>query len=302
MANHVVQIQQLSRHFDKKCALDRVDLEIEAGCVFGLVGENGAGKTTLLKHVLGLLRPQSGQVRVFGHAPSDSPVKVLSRVGYLSEDRALPDWMSVEEVMKYTSAFYSGWDDHYANELRGMFELAKNSTINTLSRGQKARLGLLLALAYRPPLLVLDEPSSGLDPVVRRDILGAIIRTVADEGRTVLFSSHLLGEVQRVSDNFAMLQAGHVTWKGSMEQALSSYERLTLRFGSPLSAAPPLDGALIVSGEGIEWTVLCNGQRQIVEQQVEQMGGTVVDRSTPSLEEIFVAKSEADTLVEQSDV
>src|SRR5262249_43351922 len=160
---------------------------VPRGAVFGLVGANGAGKTTLIKHVLGLLRAAAGSVRVFGRDPVADPVGVLSHVGYLSEEPDLPGWMRVAELLRYTRAFYPGWDDAYAERLRRDFGLDPAARVKHLSKGQRARAGLLIALAYRPDLLVLDEPSTGLDPVVRRDILEAIIRTVAEEGRTVLF-------------------------------------------------------------------------------------------------------------------
>src|SRR6266480_1489869 len=121
-----------------------------------------------------------------------SSASILSPIGYLSEENDLPGWMRVDELIRYTRAFYPKWDDAYAEELRRAFALDPAAKIKDLSRGQRARAGLLIALAHRPELLVLDEPSSGLDPIVRRDILGAVIRTIADEGRTVLFSSHLL--------------------------------------------------------------------------------------------------------------
>jgi ABC-2 type transport system ATP-binding protein len=156
-----------------------VSLTVPTGGVFGLIGANGAGKTTLIKHLLGMLRAEQGSVRVFGQDPIENPVGVLGRIGYLSEDRDLPDWMRVSELMSYTQAFFPNWDERYAEELREAFDLNPNARIKTLSRGQRARAGLLAALAHRPPLLVLDEPSSGLDPVVRRDILSAIIRTIA---------------------------------------------------------------------------------------------------------------------------
>jgi ABC-2 type transport system ATP-binding protein len=206
----VIDITQLSRRYDTRTALDGVSLSIPRGAVYGLVGANGAGKTTLIKHILGLLRAQSGSVRVFGLDPVVDPVGVLSRIGYLSEENDLPGWMSVDELIRYSRAFRPAWDDLYAEELRQSFALDPTAKIKTLSKGQKARVGILIALAYRPDLLVLDEPSSGLDPIVRRDILGAIIRTVADEGRTVLFSSHLLEEVEQVADYVTMINKGQI--------------------------------------------------------------------------------------------
>src|SRR3972149_6628405 len=191
----VLRITDLTRRFGVTTALDAVNLAVQPGTVHGLVGENGAGKTTLIRHVLGLLKARIGTVRVFGRDPVEEPVAVLSRIGYLTEENDLPGWMRVDELIRYTRAFHQGWDDAYAEELRQAFALDPAAKIKGLSKGQKARAGLLVALAHRPDLLVMDEPSSGLDPIVRRDILGAIIRTVAQEGPTVLFSSPLFDQV-----------------------------------------------------------------------------------------------------------
>src|SRR5829696_7208939 len=180
-----IAVEGLTRRFGPKLALDGVTLRVPRGAVFGLVGANGAGKTTLIKHLLGLLKPQAGTVRLFGTDPVADPVGVLSRIGYLSEDNDLPGWMRIDELMRYTEAFFPNWDRDYAEQLRRDFALEPHRKVKHLSRGQRSRAGLVVALAYRPELLVLDEPSSGLDPIVRRDILGAVIKTVAQEGRTV---------------------------------------------------------------------------------------------------------------------
>jgi ABC-2 type transport system ATP-binding protein len=213
----VIEITELTRRFDSRTALDSVSLSMPRGAVYGLVGANGAGKTTLIKHILGLLRPQSGSVRVFGLDPVADPVGVLSRIGYLSEENDLPGWMTVDELVRYSRAFRPTWDDAYAEELRQAFALDPAARIRNMSKGQKARAGLLVALSYRPDLLVLDEPSSGLDPIVRRDILGAIIRTIADDGRTVLFSSHLLEEVEQVADHVTMINKGRIVLSATLE-------------------------------------------------------------------------------------
>jgi ABC-2 type transport system ATP-binding protein len=219
----VIDISELTRHFGAKTALAAVSLSLPRGAVYGLVGANGAGKTTLIKHILGLLRAESGAVRVFGLDPVADPVGVLSRIGYLSEENDLPSWMRVDELIRYSRAFYPAWDDAYGQELRRAFELDPSAKIRTLSKGQKARAGLLIALAHRPELLVLDEPSSGLDPIVRRDILGAVIRTIADEGRTVLFSSHLLEEVEQVADHVTMINHGKVVLSAPLDAIRESH-------------------------------------------------------------------------------
>ena len=223
MSESVISVSELTRQFGAKTALDSVSVSMPRGAVYGLVGANGAGKTTLIKHILGLLRAESGTVRVFGLDPVTNPVAVLSRIGYLSEENDIPDWMSVDELIRYSRAFYPAWDDAYADELRQAFALDPAAKIRNLSKGQKARAGLLIALAHRPELLVLDEPSSGLDPIVRRDILGAVIRTIADEGRTVLFSSHLLGEVEQVADHVTMINEGKIVLSAPLDAVRESH-------------------------------------------------------------------------------
>ena len=219
----IIELSQVTRRFGAQTALDSVSLSLARGAVYGLVGANGAGKTTLIRHVLGLLKAESGSVRVFGLDPVRDPVGVLSRIGYLSEENDLPGWMRVDELLRYTQAFYPRWDEGYADELRHTFALDGAARIKTLSKGQKARAGLLIALAHRPELLLLDEPSSGLDPIVRRDILGAVIRTIAHEGRTVLFSSHLLDEVEEVADHVTMIDHGTIVLSAPLEEIKSSH-------------------------------------------------------------------------------
>jgi ABC-2 type transport system ATP-binding protein len=286
----LVDIRRLTRQFGNKTALDDVSLAVPRGGVFGLIGGNGAGKTTLIKHILGMFKPQTGTVQVFGLDPVQNPVGTLGRIGYLSEDRDLPNWMRVGELLRYTQAFFPTWDETYAEELRQAFDLDAKARIKTLSRGQRARTGLLVALAHRPELLVLDEPSSGLDPVVRRDILGAIIRTIADEGRTVFFSSHLLDEVERVADRVAIIHQGRVMLTAAMDEIKDTHRRMTLRFGEAVAQPPTLVGALSCDGQGAEWTYVCNGESQQLRRAAEAIGATVVGDDALTLDEIFVSR------------
>lgn len=288
-AEAVIAIANLSRRFGAQTVLDDVSLYAPRGSVFGLVGENGAGKTTLIKHILGLLRAEAGSVRVFGIDSVADPVAVLGRIGYLSEQPDLPGWMRVDEFMRYTQAFYPTWDAGYAEKLREQFGLKATAQIKTLSKGQCAKAGLLAAQAHRPDLLLLDEPSSGLDPIVRRDILEAVIRTVADEGRTVFFSSHLLEEIERVSDHIAMLHQGKLVFGGPLDEIKAQHRQFTVCFETAQSNPPIFPGALSVTGTGKEWSLLFNGSHKELREVTANVGARIIDEQRPSLNEIFVA-------------
>jgi ABC-2 type transport system ATP-binding protein len=242
-----------------------------------------------------LLRAEQGTVRVFGKDPVADPPGVLSRIGYLSEEGDLPLWMRVDELMRYSAAFYPGWDQEYAESLRKEFGLALDAKLGAISKGQRARAGLLAALAFRPELLLLDEPSSGLDPIVRRDILGAIIRTIADEGRTVLFSSHLLAEVEQVSDRVVMVRAGKLVLDDDLANIKQSHHRVSLRLPDPIAQAPNLPGAVAWIGSGRDWSALWHGDPRQLEATValSLVGARIVSQDGASLDDIFVAHAGA---------
>jgi len=294
MEQIVVDVNDLSRSFGPKNALDHVSFRATMGQVYGLVGANGTGKTTLLKHLLGLLRAHSGSVRVFGLDPVRDPVGVLSRVGYLSEERELPEWMRIDELMRYTQAYHPNWDVSYARELIETFGLDPSKKIKELSRGMRAQAGLIAAVAHRPELLILDEPSAGLDVVVRRDILDAIVRTVADEGRTVIFSSHLLEEVERMSDHLTMMHEGRVVLCGALDDVRQGYQRSRVRFAESFDRPPALDSAMAMEGGGRMWSVVHSGPPERFRHSVLALGGEVVESRDATLEEIFLARAGRD--------
>ena len=291
MEQAVVDVTGVSRSFGNKTALADVSFRAAAGQVYGLVGSNGAGKTTLLKHLLGLLRATSGSVRVFGLDPVRDPAGVLGRIGYLSEEHELPEWMRVDELMRYTQAFHPTWDAAYARELLETFALDPAKKIKELSKGMRAQAGLIAAVAHRPELLILDEPSSGLDAVVRRDILDAIVRAVADDGRTVIFSSHLLDEVERMSDHVTLIHQGRVTLSGVLDEVRGAYHRSRVRFAESFDQPPVLETALAMEGGGRTWSVIHSGSPEQFRHAVLARGGEVIESRDATLEEIFLARA-----------
>jgi len=296
--NLVIDIKSLDRQFAENKALDNVNIEVKKGQVFGIVGENGAGKTTLIKHILGLYKAQQGSVSVFGLDPVKSPTEVLSRIGYLSEEPDLPDWMTIPQFMNYMSAFYPKWDHQYANQLIKLFDIDPNKKIKELSKGQKARIGLCAAQAHRPDLLLLDEPSSGLDPVVRKEILTSVIRTVADEGRTVILSSHLLDEIERVCDHLLMFSKGKVLMSESMETVLQNHFRLTVR-ASENQQWDQFQEIYQSDLSNGEWELHCFGVEQQLLQNMQQNGVEIIDRQILSLNEIFISRSPNSGVIEE---
>ena len=286
----IVEVDGLSRDFEGRVALSEVDFVVPTGCVMGLVGENGAGKTTLIKHLMGLYYAQQGTVRVFGKDPVKDPEGVLGKIGYLSENREMLDWMRLDELLDFTSSFYPSWDQKYALQLVNTFELRLDGKVQDFSRGQRAQAGLILAVAHHPDLLILDEPSSGLDPIVRRDILAEIIHTATQENRTVLFSSHLLDEVERVADKVTMISRGKVVLSQGMDELLQSHHALTIQFREPMKQFPTIKGVLSASGKGIHWVAYSNGLSELTIKEIQNLGGTILTDEPLSLDEIFIAR------------
>ncbi len=250
-----IDIKNLSCKFRRTEAIHDVSLAIPSGSVFGMVGLNGAGKTTLIRHLIGALRPQSGTVRVLGEDPTLTPESVMQRVGYVAEEDALPRWMRVGELVDFMQRLYRNWDDKLCDELLRLFLLDRNSKLADLSKGGRARAGLLIAIAHRPDLLILDEPSYGLDPIARQDILEAIVRTAGDEGRTVLFSSHLLDEVSRVCDTVGVICNGRLLETIAMQDLSDRYEELVVELSPPVGKQS-VDGLFGWQCRGQEWSVV----------------------------------------------
>lgn len=251
-----VHVEHLARSFRGNVALKNVNLQVPVGSIFGLVGLNGAGKTTLIRHLIGSLKAQHGSVTVLGSCPVENPEGVLKQIGYLTEEDSLPKWMRVGDLIDFTRGVYPTWDDSYAKELCDMFSLTRATRLQSLSKGQRARAGLLVAIAHRPELLILDEPSSGLDPIARSDILEAIIRTISEDGRTVLFSSHLLDEVDRVCDSVALMHEGDIIESLKTEQLETRYSEILCRVESSQSAPPAIAGAFGWRPSGQEWSAV----------------------------------------------
>lgn len=235
MPKAAIEIQNLTIRFGRLVAVDHLNLEVEEGTIFGFLGENGAGKTTTIRVLMGLLRPTEGSVRVLGEEPLGGNPRLLQRVGYVSDDRSMYRWMKVREVLRFNAGLFEKWDNAYAEQMLPDFELDPNQRVKQLSRGQAAKLALLCALAPRPELLILDEASSGLDPMVRRALLEKLIDVSSTLGTTIFLSSHLLEEVDRVAEKIAILARGKLVTVGDKDEVRGSLKRVVFNIGQEVS-------------------------------------------------------------------
>ncbi len=224
----VISLQAVKKAFQHQPVLKGVSFDVLPGQTLAFLGRNAAGKTTTIRMLLGLIPPDSGTITVLGHDPFRQPVEVRRRVGYLAEDQTMFGWMTVAEILRFMAPFYPTWDHALAGEYVRQFELPPATKIRRLSKGQNVRLGLVLALAHRPELVILDDPALGLDPIMRREFNRDLISHLQGGGRTVFYSSHLLYEVEPIADQIAILDEGTIVRHGPTEQVLHEVKRIVV--------------------------------------------------------------------------
>ncbi len=258
----VIRAQGLARHFGNKAAVRAVDLAVPRGSVFALLGRNGSGKTTTIRMLLGLLEPTRGSSEVLGVSSRAIPTEVRGRIGFLTEGHPVIGWMRVRELGRFQAACFRRWNEEIFRAVIDHFRLDPKARAGDLSRGERAGLCLALTLAPEPELLVLDDPALGLDPVARRSLLEALIYSIRKEGRTILFSSHLLSDVERVADHLAVLEDGVVRAHCPVDVFRSRVRQYTLRCNGEPVRIPDFAGFLQsapVPG-GVAVTAVCDGE------------------------------------------
>jgi ABC-2 type transport system ATP-binding protein len=269
--------------------VDRLDLVVPEGTVVGLLGRNGAGKTTLLRLVTGVLWPDEGRIRTLGLDPVGQGIQVRARASLLAEESALYPWMRVGEIVRFAASLSATWDGALARDLLRRLDLDERAKIKTLSRGTRAKVALLLAVAPRPSLLLLDDPTSGLDPLVRREVLETLLETVAGEGGSVLYASHLIGDVERIADHIAVLDRGRLALEGGLEEMKARTARLTAVFADTAAVPQTVPGALDVRVEG-RVLVVVSADAAAAESAIRALGPERLEREALPLEEILVAQ------------
>ena len=199
--------ERLTKHYGGRRVVDSLDLRVPHGSVYGLLGRNGAGKSTAIKMLMGMVRPDSGRATLLGEDVATLSNATRARIAYLAEGHPLYGWMTIDDAVRFTRPFYPRWNDALVDQILDHFELSRRQKYRRLSRGQQAQVSLALAVAPDPELLILDDPTLGLDTVVRRDFLESLIQIIQRQGRTILFSSHILGDVERVADRIGIMVA-----------------------------------------------------------------------------------------------
>jgi len=228
MVEPAIELQAVTKSFRRTEVLRGVTLHVERGKTFAFLGRNAAGKTTTIRMLMGLLKRDDGSIRVLGLDPSLEPIELRRRVGYLAEDQTMYGWMQVGEILRFVAPFYPTWDHDLALRYVREFELPIDTKIKHLSKGQNVRLGLVLALAHRPELVILDDPALGLDPIMRKQFNRDLITHLQGEGRTVFYSSHLLYEVEPVADEVAILDQGRIVRQADTETLRRDVKQLIL--------------------------------------------------------------------------
>ncbi len=287
MTTLAVQFSNVEKHYPH-FKLDVGQLELPRGHIMGFVGPNGAGKSTTMRILMGLVHQDRGDVYVLGKPMPAAQAAVKQDVGYVSEDMRLYSRMTLAWHMNFIQSIYPGWDSSYAQALLRRFDLKPQQKIKELSHGQQVKASLLLALSRRPHLLVLDEPTAGLDPVARHEVIAEIMEVLTNEDRTVLFSSHNTLEIEQISDQITFIDRGQIIDSSDKETFLEQWRRLRLE-APPDIDLPLLPGVAHWQRNGRQVIVTANKYDAMMTKVYQQAGATVHGVETMSLEEIFVA-------------
>jgi ABC-2 type transport system ATP-binding protein len=288
MNTAVLECGDLRKSFGKKEVLRGVSLALEPGTVVGLLGKNGAGKTTLIKCALGLMRADGGEVKVLGEPAWSLSAEAKGRLGYVPQTVVLYPWMKVRHTMDYTASFYRQWNQALVEDLMGRWELSGDDRVGALSVGQLQKLAILLALGHEPELLVLDEPAAALDPVARREFLAALLDIAADERRTILFSTHITSDLERVAGQVAILKEGVTAYFGTLDELKDQVKRLHITARGALPADLRIADTLAQEVSGNQARVSVMHATPELVAQVERDWSATVAVEDLNLDDIFL--------------
>lgn len=222
----IIKVKDVKKGFGPLAVLKSLSMEISSGGIYGFLGENASGKTTTLRLLMGLLEPEAGEISVLGENPADFKLSTKARIAYVQEDQVLPEWMTVKELAKFHGAHFPGWNQSEFEKLKKLFELPDKATISSLSKGSKRKAALALAFSTGADLYILDEPASGLDPNARMDFMDTLMGLFQENEKTVLFSTHLLSDLEKVADQALMLYDGRIVLNETLDNLREKMVRI----------------------------------------------------------------------------
>lgn len=284
----VIVTERLTKYYGDKCVVDSLNLKIPRGTVYGFLGRNGAGKSTTIKMLLGMVQPSWGRAELFGEDVSALQPGTRARIAYLAEGHPLYRWMTIADAVRFTQAFYTTWNSELIEQILDHFELPRPSKIRRLSNGQRAQVSLALAMASDPELLILDDPTLGLDTVVRRDFLESMVQIIQQQGRTILFSSHILGDVERVADRIGILVDGVLRVDCPTDQFKQSIRKVVLEFSGNPPDFPECRGLVSTHRVGNKLELVVVGYGEEHQELVESLSPQSVDVLDLNLEDAFI--------------
>jgi ABC-2 type transport system ATP-binding protein len=285
---NILELQNVHKSIHNKNVLKGVDLQLAKGNVLGLIGENGAGKTTLLKTALGLLKTDSGEASLFNESAWGLSENNKEKLGFVPQTMEFFDNLKVKDLLEMTSSYYRNWDNAYAQRLIGEWQLDKKQNIQTLSEGQKQRLLIVLALSHSPQLLVLDEPVASLDPSARRAFIKELIELNADSETSIIFSTHITSDIERVAADVAFLQDGKIHYQGGVDELKDSVIKLHVQANKELPKVLPFDHILqsAINGKHAKVSVEKFDPSKVLAWEQELDASITLEKM--SLEDIFL--------------
>ncbi len=286
MTDYALRLRGAQKRFGDFC-LDIPSLELERGYILGLVGQNGAGKSTLLKMIMNLIYPERGTIEVLGLSQPQQEIEIKRRIGYVSENPIFYEDATVDWTAKLTASCYPTWSHSAYQSYLKQFGLAPNKRTKELSKGMKVRLALLLALAHNPELLILDEPTSGIDPVERREILEEISNVITDEHRTVIFSSHISQDVEQIADYVAIVHDGKIADFDDKESLLERWRQVSGKIGQGMPTLRPFFATYLESGHDFIGTT--NRFSPALMGELEKSGATMLKNARLSIDAILMS-------------
>ncbi|MBU3154860.1 ABC transporter ATP-binding protein [Clostridium estertheticum] len=286
----MIDIKNVSKKIDDKYILKNVDLHVNKGSIFGIIGENGAGKTTLIKCLTGIYRVNEGSILIDGEEVFDN-AKIKQRIGYVSDENQYFSSFKVKELLEFYKKAYNDFSKERFDELNIKFKIPLNRRIRELSKGMKMRTAILLNLSIKPDILILDEPTSGLDPVIKKEIMSIIVDEVASRGVTVFISSHHLDHIERICDSVAIIKNGEIKLKSSMEDAKNSIKKLQVMFKDEVNINEKLssiNGVIKIETIGRINYIITKNYTKELEKKLYDMGADFIEIVDMSLEDMFI--------------